>query len=95
MEDNKTYWSKSAAQLLFGPFLFLVMVAAFLTCKTSDTLLQAEAPFQPGHGERGHGEGPFHLGGGGGHHLDPYRGDPLPLYPDLEPGPRGKVGISF
>lgn len=54
-----------------------------------------EGPFHP-HGERGPGEGPFHIEDrGDSHHLtleQPYRGDPLPLYPEME-NARGKVNI--
>ena len=59
------------------------------------TECRSEGPFHP-HGERGPGEGPFHIEDRvDSHHLpleQPYRGDPLPLYPDME-NARGKVNI--
>ena len=59
------------------------------------TECRSEGPFHP-HGERGPGEGPFHIEDrGDSHHMtleQPYRGDPLPLYPEME-NARGKVNI--
>ena len=59
------------------------------------TECRSEGPFHP-HGERGPGEGPFHIEDrGDSHHTtleQPYRGDPLPLYPEME-NARGKVNI--